>query len=91
MQKLTDFDMSGYLDNQEAIMEYLSQVLEKGDQDEFLRALGYIVKVKGMTQISKETGLTIESLDKTFQKGADPEFSTIVRVMNAIGFTLQIK
>ena len=44
-----------------------------------------------MPQISKETGLDIESLDKTFQKGADPEFSTIVSVMNAMGFTLQIK
>jgi probable addiction module antidote protein len=91
MQKLTDFDISEYLDSQEAIMEYLSQVLESGDQDEFLRALGYLVKVKGMSQISKETGLDVKSFDKTFQKGADPEFNTIVHIMNAMGFTLQIK
>ena len=35
-------------------MEYLSQVLESGDQDEFLRAVGYLVKVKGITQIAKK-------------------------------------
>ena len=37
-----------------------------------------------MPQISKETGLDIESLDKTFQKGADPKFSTIVNIMKAV-------
>jgi len=82
--------MSEYLDNQEAIIEYFSQVLEEGDQDELLRALGYLAKAKGMTQISKETGLGRESLYKTFQEGADPKFSTIAKVMKAIGLHLQV-
>ncbi len=90
MHKLTDFDMSEYLDSQEAIIEYFSQVLEEGDQDEFLRALGYLAKAKGMTQIAKETGLGRESLYKTFQEGADPKFSTIAKVMKAIGLHLQV-
>jgi len=90
MHKLTDFDMSEYLDNQEAIIEYFSQVLEEGDQDELLRALGYLAKAKGMTQISKETGLGRESLYKTFQEGADPKFSTIAKVMKAIGLSFHV-
>lgn len=88
MGKLTDFDMSEYLDSEEAIAEYISQVLEDGDQDELLRAVGYIAKAKGMTQISRETGLGRESLYKTFQEGAEPKFSTVMKVMKAIGLNL---
>jgi hypothetical protein len=39
------------LDSQEAIAEYLSQVLEDGDNDEFIRAIGHIAKAKGMGEI----------------------------------------
>jgi DNA-binding phage protein len=39
--------MSEYLDSEEVIAEFISQVLEDGDQDELLRAVGYIAK--GMT------------------------------------------
>lgn len=89
MDKLTDFDMSEYLDSPEAIAEYISQVLEDGDQDEFLRAMGYIAKAKGMAQLSKETGLGRESLYKTFQEGAEPKFSTVMKVLRAIGMNLR--
>lgn len=83
MGNLTDFDMSEYLDSEEAIAEYISQVLDDGDQDELLRAVGYIAKAKGMTQISER-----ESLYKTFQEGAEPKFSTVMKVMKAIGLNL---
>lgn len=88
MNKLTDFDMSEYLDSNEAIAEYLSQVLEEGDQTEFLRAMGYIAKAKGMTQIAQETGLGRTSLYKTFQENAEPKFSTVLKIMKSLGLSL---
>ncbi len=91
MHKLTDFDLSEYLDSPEAIAEYMSQVIADGDQNELLRAIGYIAKAKGMTQISQETGLGRESLYKTFQEGAEPKFSTISKVLKAMGLGLQIE
>ncbi|WP_266171263.1 DNA-binding protein [Dyella subtropica] len=45
--KLSTFDLSEFLDSEEAIAEYISQVLAEGDQDELLRALGYVAKSKG--------------------------------------------
>jgi DNA-binding phage protein len=39
-QTLTTFDMAALLDSDEAISEYLSQVLADGDNEEFLRAIG---------------------------------------------------
>ena len=91
MHKLTDFDLSEYLDSPEAIAEYMSQVIAEGDQDELLRAIGYVAKAKGMSQISKETGLGRESLYKTFQEGSEPKFSTVSKVLKAMGLGLQIE
>jgi len=56
-QTLTTFDMAALLDSDEAISKYLSQVLADGDNDEFLRAIGYVAKARGMAQIAKDSGL----------------------------------
>jgi probable addiction module antidote protein len=88
--KLTDFDITQYLDSKETIAEYLSQVLEDKDMDELLEALGNIAKAKGMSQISSETGLGRESLYKTFQKGTKPRFDTIMKVIESFGVKIKI-
>lgn len=48
MEKFSEFDFAEYLDGDEAIAEYMSQVLEEGDTEEFYRAIGYVAKAKGM-------------------------------------------
>ena len=85
---LKTFDITEYLDSDEAIAEYLSQVLEDGDTDEFIRAIGHIAKAKGMAQIAKDTGLGRESLYKAFRPNAKPRFDTVMKVINA--FELQL-
>ena len=55
-QNLTTFDMAALLDSDEAISEYLSQVLADGDSEEFLRAIGYVAKARGKAQIAKDPG-----------------------------------
>ncbi len=87
---LTTFDIAKYLDSDEVIAEYLSQILEDGDLDELLAAIGDIAKAKGMSQIAKKTGLGRESLYKTFNAGANPKFDTIIKVLNSFGVRLQV-
>lgn len=87
---LTPFDITQYLDSPEAIAEYLSQVLEDGDEDELFVAIGHIAKAKGMTQVSHETGLGRESLYKSFAPGAKPRFETVMKVLHAFGVKLQV-
>ena len=48
-QKLKSFDITRHLDSEEAITEYLSQVLEDGDNDELIRSLSHIVKTPVFT------------------------------------------
>jgi len=82
------FDIAEYLDSEEAMSEYLSQVLEDGDNDEFLRAIGHIAKAKGMAEIAKKTGLGRESLYKAFRPHAKPRFDTVLKVMQALNLKL---
>jgi probable addiction module antidote protein len=46
------FDIADYLDNNEMIAEYLNAVLEEGNEDEIVTAIGHIAKAIGMTKIA---------------------------------------
>lgn len=87
-EKLLPFDMARYLDSDEAIAEYLTQVLADGNTDELLSAIGHIAKAKGMAQVAKDSGLGRESLYKALLPGAKPRFDTVLRVARALGVTL---
>lgn len=89
--KLKAFDMVEYLDSDETINEYLSQVLEDGDSDELIRALGYIAKAKGMAVIAERSGLGRESLYKALKPGAKPRFDTVLKVIKALGVKLHVE
>ena len=67
---VTEFDPAAYLDNEEVIAEYLSQVLEDGDTDELIAAIGHVANARGMAQIARDTGLGRESLYKAFAPGS---------------------
>lgn len=86
--KTRPFDITEYLDSEEAIAEYLNQVLEDGDTDALIAAIGNVAKAKGMTQIANAAGLGRESLYKAFSKGSKPRFDTVMKVMTAIGVKL---
>lgn len=85
---ITEFDLADYLDSEEMIAEYLSQVLAEGDTEELLQAIGHVAKARGMTQIAKDTGLGRESLYKAFAPGSKPRFDTVLKVMHALGVEL---
>lgn len=89
-EKIYDFDMAECLNSEENIREYFRQVMEDGDAEEIIIALGHIAKARGMTQLAKDTGLGRESLYKSLAEGANPRFDTIMRVTKALGFTLTI-
>ena len=86
----TRFEIADYLDNNEMIAEYLNTVLEEGTNDEIVTAIGHIAKAIGMTKIAEETGLSRPSLYKALSNGAKPQFSTIVKVLKAIGGQIKI-
>lgn len=50
--KITNFDVAAYLDDKEAVVEYLSQILVDGDIDELLEVTGYIAKDEARARVS---------------------------------------
>ena len=79
------FDIADYLDSNEMIAEYLNAILEDGDENEIITAIGNIAKAIGMTKIAEETGLSRPSLYKALSDGSKPQFGTIMKVLKAVG------
>jgi probable addiction module antidote protein len=84
------FDIANYLDSNEMIAEYLNSVLEEGDNSDIITALGHVAKAIGMTKIAEETGLSRPSLYKALSDGAKPQFSTIMKVLKAVGGQIRV-
>ena len=89
--KLVAFDAARYLNDDAAIAEYMTLVLEANDSDLLLLALSDVARAKGMAQVAKDAGLGRESLYKALAPGAKPRFETILKVARALGvkFTVQ--
>ena len=88
--KTSKFDIAEYLDSKEMITQYLNTVLEEGNDEDVIIAIGHIAKAIGMTKISEKTGLSRASLYKALSDGAKPRFATIMKVLKAIGGHIQI-
>ena len=84
------FDIADYLDSNEMIAEYLNTILEEGNVSEIVTAIGHIAKAIGMTKIAEETGMSRPSLYKALSDGAKPQFSTIMKVLKAVGGQIRV-
>ena len=68
---------------------YLSDIMASGDSALIMSALGDIARAKGMSALARETGLSRESLYKTFKPGTEPRFDTVLKVMSALKLSLK--
>jgi probable addiction module antidote protein len=84
----TVWDPAEHLDTEEDMVAYLEAALEEGDAALVAAALGDIARAKGMTQVARDAGLGRESLYKALSPSGNPEFSTILRVIQALGLQL---
>ena len=87
--KATRFDVSEYLDDEETIAEYLSQILEEDDIGLLYAAIGHIAKARGMSKIAADSGLGRESLYKALDEGSQPRFDTVMKVLKAMDIRMK--
>ncbi|MCE5191857.1 MAG: putative addiction module antidote protein [Actinomycetia bacterium] len=88
--KTHPWDVTRYLDSDEAMAAYLDAALEEDDPTLLAAALGDIARAKGMTQIARETGLGRESLYKALSLEGNPEFGTVQKVVRSLGLKLHV-
>jgi probable addiction module antidote protein len=91
--KLRKWDSAEHLKTDEDMAAYLEACFqEAGDDATFIaKALGNIARAKGMTQLSKDTGLGRESLYKALSGEGNPSFATILKVTHALGLKLHVQ
>lgn len=88
IDELPDFDAAPYLDSEDAIATYLTEILGANDAGMLASALGDIARARGMTEIAKSAGITREALYKALRPGSEPRFDTVNRVCVALGIRL---
>ena len=88
ISKLSEFDPTKYLDDDEAVAHYISLAIEDGDPGLLAAALGDVARARGMTQVAFDAGLTREALYKALRADAHPRFDTIYKVCKALGVRL---
>jgi probable addiction module antidote protein len=86
--KTKRWDPAEHLDSDDAVVAYVDAALEDGDPALVAAALGDVARARGMSQIARDSGLSRESLYKALSADGNPEFSTVLRVMKAIGLRL---
>ena len=91
VSELPEFDVTQYLDSEQAIAEYLTVVMEENDPAFLAAALGDIAKARGMTEVARKAGITREALYKALRPNSSPRFDTISKVCTALGVRLEAK
>ncbi len=84
------YDVAEHLRTPEEMAAYLEACLEEADEDAafIAKALGDIARVKGMSQVARDAGLSRESLYKALSDDRSPGFDTILKVIAALGLKL---
>jgi probable addiction module antidote protein len=71
---------------------YLNDALHEGSADEFLLALRNIIRVtQEMNQITTQTELEKDNLDKKLAESGNLQFSTVYEIISALGLQISIK
>src|ERR1700712_2598077 len=88
MVNTSKFDAADYLTDPATIAAYLTEAFETNDHAYICTALDTVARAKGIGDVAKATGLSRESLYKTFKETAKPEFDTVRKVMGSLGVKL---
>jgi len=90
-EKFTKYDPAAVLETDEDIAVFMADALETGDSSYIAKALGVVARAKGMTDISRKTGLSREQLYRSFSERGNPTLKTTLAVMRALGVDMTAK
>ena len=70
--------------------EFLTAALAEGDDDFLTEALALLVKVKGPSALSEETGITRQAFHKMFSNNGNPSFKNLKKILDAFGMQFTV-
>jgi probable addiction module antidote protein len=89
--KTTPFDPAEYLQTEADIIAYLDASMEGGDPRDIARALGDVARSKGMTELSRKTGVGRQALYGALSAEGNPTLETLTAVLSALGLRLSVR
>jgi probable addiction module antidote protein len=86
------YDPVDYLKTPDDIAEYLNAAIEDGNEQLMLAVIRDIVRAMGgMSELSRETGLSRESLYRALSDDGNPKLSNFVAVLHALNLELAVR
>lgn len=79
------WDPSDHLETEADAVAYLDAALEAGDPQLVAAVLGDIARAQGMSKVAAASGLGRESLYKSLSINGNPEFATVLKIVDALG------
>ena len=86
--RTTPWDSVELLDSPESMAAYIEAAFEDGDPSLITHALGVVARLRGMTQLAKDAGLSRDAIYKAFQPDGNPTLQTLTSVMKVLGMKL---
>ena len=89
---LDNLEDSYFRDHPEEIDTYVAEIFSEyaadGNSAALLASLRIIAKVKGITELAKQTGMTRQGLQKALSSKGNPRLDNVNAIMGALGYRL---
>ena len=82
------FDAAEFFSDIESQEKLISDALESGNAGYIAAALGTVARARGMAKVARQAGVTRSSLYKALSPEGDPQLTTLLGVMKALGVKL---
>jgi probable addiction module antidote protein len=88
---LRPFDPARHIETPEDVFYFLEAAMEGNDPKHIARALGDVVRSKGMEEISKRTGTKPQAIGAALTKDGNLTLETLIEVVKALGLELTVQ
>ena len=93
--KLDKIEAQYFLDHPDEIEPYLSEIFDEyaldGNSAVLLASLRVVARVKGISTLAKETGISRQGLQKALSGKGNPRLDNVNSIMRALGYRLSLR
>lgn len=81
-----------FVNHPDEVDDYLTIIFEEfardGDTSALMSSLRLVIRAKGVSAISRATGLTRNGVQKALSPDGNPKFESVANILRAMGYTL---
>lgn len=89
--KTIAFEPEKYFAQPDAQARLVAGAVHSDDAQFLIDAIAVVARARGMTELARETGMTRQALYAAFGPKGNPTISTVMRVLTALGMTLEVR